>query len=165
MKVYLDNDVVSDLARRRVPIELAAMEKIRAIEKQGKLILVTSEVTRREFNRAGLSKPEIERVYASLQRVPLVEAHVHTGESSCWDESGGGWSTPIFEDEPSWLRLLKLGIRDIDAHHIIVAIKTGCAIFLTRDGKTILNRKSEVEAEFPIRLYRPSEFLSQAELL
>lgn len=175
MKVYLDNDVVSDQGRKLSPgefaalnkplkVELAALNKLLEIEKTGKIVLVTSEVTRREIERAGSSKSKIVRVYELLSKVLLVEAHNHAGEASYWDEHGG-WSNPIFQDDSLWLRLLELGLHDIDAHHLTVAIYAGCDIFLTRDRKTILNRKSEVEAEFPIRLRCPSEFLAEVELL
>jgi hypothetical protein len=49
----------------------------------------------------------------------------------------------------------------LDTHHVMVAIKRECAAFVTCDEAAILKYRTQVEAEFPIRLMLLSELIER----
>jgi hypothetical protein len=69
------------------------------------------------------------------------------------------------EDDRISATLRGIGLDRTDAHHLMVAIRAECDVFLTLDKRTILNRRTEVEAQFPIRLMDPEDFARVAGLL
>ncbi len=160
VKGYLDNTLVSAMGKQEHQSDLVALTALFALRDAGVISLVTSEVTHREVQRyKSSSRPDIEKVYDALEKVPLVEMNELVGISSHWDRHGG-WNSPIFEDDPIWLGLLGLNLDPTDAHHVMVAVRARCDAFLTVDKRTILNRRASVETKFPIRLQTPSEFLA-----
>ena len=159
--VYLDNALVSAVAKQEFWVDLTALSELFRLSAQGAFGLVTSEVTLREIERCRnpQTKIEILSVYDGLAKVTLVEKERLLGFSSNWGEHGG-WSNPIIENDSQWLRLRQLGLSDTDAHHVMVAIRAGCSSFLTIDHRSILQKRESVHQEFAIRLERPSEFLA-----
>ena len=69
-----------------------------------------------------------------------------------------GASAPLVSDHPISKKLWKTGLDRKDAHHLMLVIVSACDVFLTCDHG-ILNRASEIEAEFTIRVMKPSEFV------
>jgi hypothetical protein len=54
------------------------------------------------------------------------------------------------------------GVRGLkDAEHVSDAIGLGCSVFLTNDSR-LLNASDRIEAQWGLRLRRPSEFLIEA---
>ena len=47
----------------------------------------------------------------------------------------------------------------------MLAIHNRCAVFVTCDQRTILRYRAEVEAELPIQLMKPSEFIQRYPVL
>ena len=162
MKVYLENAVFSTLEKQQyLAQEEQALDEILERFEAGELELVTSEVTKKEFD-ALKDFPErlknhkvLERFYRLLPKVPFVEEQKMLGSHSLWDKLGGA-SWAIIEDDPIWKRLLDLGIDRTDAHHLMLAIRAKCDVLLTMDGP-MLDCRSDVEKEFRIKMMRPSE--------
>ena len=160
MKVYLDNNLVSAMGRQEHQSDLMALTKVFSLNEARLISLVTSEVTRREIEQyRSPSRPDIEKVYDVLVKVPLVEANLLVGFSSHWDHHGG-WSSPLFENDPMWLQLRALRLDSTDAHHVMVAVRANCDAFLTVDKQTILRHRESIEKIFPIKLQTPSKFLA-----
>jgi hypothetical protein len=73
-----------------------------------------------------------------------------------------GFTTyPLIEDDPVARRLREIGLDRLDAHHVMLAIKRECAVFVTCDEATILKYRAQVDAEFPIRLTLPSKLVRE----
>jgi hypothetical protein len=155
MKAYLDNDVVSAIWKDDNPKESAAIDKVLEAFDAGRLELVTSDVTRKEIDQyQGKGKAGVERIFRLLKKVPYVESHKLLGIHSYGDATT--WiSSPLIEDDPTVKRLRDLGIKPTDAHHVMVAIKAVCDIFLTCDGG-ILHHSHEIEKAFGIKPQSPS---------
>jgi predicted nucleic acid-binding protein len=168
--VYLDTNITSRLAKADMtqPVR-AALVNIVELFSQGKLDLVTSDLSKKEIDKLN-SLPNIDRdkwnldvVVSLLKKVPFVEDHKLLGFNSYWDRFGG-YSNPIIEDDAISAALRGIGLDRTDAHHLMVAIRAECDVFLTLDKRTILNRRTEIEAKFPIRLMDPEEFARVAGL-
>jgi hypothetical protein len=67
---------------------------------------------------------------------------------------------PLIEDDPVWSKLRTLGLDETDAHHLMVAVKAGCAVFLTIDSDFIF-RKRKIRTELNIDVMRPSDLIDQ----
>jgi hypothetical protein len=160
MDVYFDNTVVSAIAKQDTPAEAAAIGRILKASDAGTLKLFTSEVTLEEVNKyQGAAKPIIEAIYRLLKKVNYVKRQEHLGTHVFIDKHTClNW--PMIEDDPLWGELIGLGLKDLDAHHLMVAVKHGCRVFLTSDGNFLNDstRKATIEARYSIRLRRPSEF-------
>jgi hypothetical protein len=76
--------------------------------------------------------------------------------------SPSGFTTyPLIEDDPVARRLREIGLDRLDAHHVMLAIKRECAVFVTCDEATILKYRAQVDAEFPIRLTLPFKLVRE----
>jgi hypothetical protein len=78
-----------------------------------------------------------------------------------FESAGSMFVSPRHEAEPIAKRLREIGLDRTDAHHVMLAIQNECAVFATCDRKTILRYRVEMEAECPICLMRPSEFVQR----
>ena len=77
MKLYLDNNVVSAIAKDDTPEESDALDRLLAAHDAGEVELVTSEVTLEEIKRyLGPARKQVERTFRLLVKVPVVR----------WDE-------------------------------------------------------------------------------
>jgi predicted nucleic acid-binding protein len=161
MKSYLDNAVVSAIGKGDVPTaEVTILDDLLVPFESGRLDLVTSSVTAREIEQyKGAERPDIERVYARLKKVPFIEDHEVVGFHNYWDRFGGE-SYPFVEDDATSSALRKMGIKRTDAHHLMLAIRSGCARFVTYD-RGILSKSSQIEAAFGIKAVRPAELLAE----
>jgi hypothetical protein len=132
----------------------------------GTLELVTSEITLKEIEAyCGEMKRDMKDFFALVKKVPLIEDHAVLEFHSQWSSQGGG-SYPLVQDDP-----ISSSIRKIlqkkkqknrwDAHHLMVAIRGGCDVFLTVDYRTILKYRSQIESKCPIHLMKPSELLKE----
>lgn len=159
LKAYLDTNVVSAIARDHIPQESAAVENLLRASEQGRVELLTSRVTEEEIARySGAGQRVLDRVYRLIRKVAYVETSTLLGFNSYGDRYT--WiSSPLMEDDPTWARLKAIGLDHKDAHHVMVAIKSSCDLFLTCDGG-ILHHHSQIEKEFGIRLLRPSDSFS-----
>ena len=161
MKVYLDHSVVSAIAKNDMPAEAGALATLQEFAAKGKVHLLSSKVTEREIAPyEGDRKEDLEREYKLLAEAAFHEDHKVLGFHSHGDQ--WTWiSTPLVEDESISRRLRQIGLDKMDAHHLMVAIRNECKVFLTCDARTILNRRAEIEAEFPIQRRTPLEFVGE----
>ena len=68
------------------------------------------------------------------------------------------------QDEPLRAELIQQRFDQRDAEHIAQAVSNKCDVFLTRDKRTILNRRSWLENRFPaMKVLLPSELLAELE--
>ena len=133
MKVYLDNTVVSAIARDDMPKESVAIGKILTAYDAGSLELWTSKFTAEEIGNAPVDKSKpIKNVYLLLEKVPHVERQVLRGFNMNWDLYTS-ISSPMIEEDPVWVKLKKTGLDGNDAYHAMLAIKANCDVFLTTD--------------------------------
>src|SRR5262245_13434559 len=133
MKVYLDSNVVSSIARDDNQLESDAITRLLKAYDEGKVELVTSEITLREIQQyQGRARPAVERVFRLLQKVPiarwdeLVGMNVQTDRYTCIN-------SPIIQNDPMYDALQAEGVKSVDAQHIFVATKQSCIHFVTCD--------------------------------
>ena len=164
MNVYLDTNLVSAIARDDHPGESEALAALLRKRHEGKVRMVTSKVTGVEIERcSGQHRGDIQRVYDEMKKVAYVEPETHVGYNSYWDDEMGGWSDPLYDVNPIWQSLREIGLDQTDAHHVMLAIQSGCDVFLTCDAKTILRYRTEIESRYAIRLMRPTECVAALE--
>jgi predicted nucleic acid-binding protein len=161
--VYFDNSVISAIAKRDTPAETAAIVRVLKGDDAGKLRLFTSEVTQEEVDKyQGEAKPTVEAIYLLMKKANFVKRQELLGINSFGDKYT--WiNSPMIEDDALWVDLRKLGLDDLDAHHLMIAVKHGCQVFLTCDGDFLndASRKATIEARHSIHLRRPSEFVTE----
>jgi predicted nucleic acid-binding protein len=159
---YLNNEIVSAIGKDDTPSERTALLQILDMDEKGALKLVTSKVTANEIARyKGQYKWDLDEVYERLKKVRFVEDYRLLGFYSEWGPSGG-FSQPLLEDHPMSAKLHQIGLDQMDAHHLMLAILAECDVFLTcdeRGPRGILRHRAEIEREFPIRLLKPSELM------
>jgi len=123
---------------------------------------VTSDVTKEEIDRyAVAARPPVEAAYSLMARITYIPRQTLLGIHSYGDLNT--WiNSPMIQDNPLWVELRALGLKELDAHHLMITIQNGCHVFLTYD-KDFLSpvRKATIERTHPIRLRRPSEFVSE----
>jgi hypothetical protein len=145
MKAYLDNNIVTSIAKDDNPAESGALDRLLAAYDESKVELVTSEVTHKEIkDYSGPMRPPVERTFRLLAKVPMVRWDELIGMHSYGDRYT--WITnPMIQNDPMYDKLLALGVGTVDAQHVFVAAKNACVAFLTCDSG-ILARKSDIAA-------------------
>jgi hypothetical protein len=155
VKAYLDNNIVSAIAKDDTAGESDALDRLLAAYDRGKIDLVTSEVTLEEIKLyAGPGRKLVERTFLLLEKVPVVRwdellgIHSH-GDSRTW------FNSPLIQNDPLYDALLKLCLEVLDARHVFVSAKQGCGIFLTCDGG-VLARAGRIRQLCGAVVQRPS---------
>ena len=87
----------------------------------------------------------------------FVDDHTLRGFNTVGDPLGGFVTSPLLEPDPIARVLWALGVKQLDAHHLMVAIRNHCDVFLTCD-RGILARREAIQRKFSIRIAKPSEF-------
>src|SRR5262245_17774132 len=160
MKVYLDNNIVSAIAKDDEPAESDALDHLLKAMEEGKVDLVTSELSLQEIRRyQGARRAPVERTFRLLPKVRVVRWDELVGMHSYGDART--WiTTPLIENYPEYGELLKLRLETVDAQHIYVAGKQVCDVFLTCD-KGILRSAAGIANVFPpLTVRRPSELVA-----
>ncbi|MGH7207518.1 MAG: type II toxin-antitoxin system VapC family toxin [Nitrospiraceae bacterium] len=158
VKAYLDNDMVSALARGDMPrVTMDALERLREMSDAGHLELVTSEVALREIERG--KDPRLKDADRDLEKVEIIEDQELRG-FNFFGGSGGWISSPRHEEHPTSSALRRQGLKRMDAHHLMVAVINRCDVFVTCDGG-ILHRRAEIERMFSIQLMRPEDLVAE----
>jgi len=159
MKAYLDNNIISAIAKDDEPAESDALDRLLTAWRKGKVDLVTSELTLAEIRRYQDTRMRaaIERIFRLLEKVEIVRwdelVGIHSyGDARTWI------NTPLIENRPEYGALLKLELKDTDAQHVYVAGKQACDTFLTCD-KGILRCAAGIKNIFPsLTVHKPSQF-------
>ncbi len=159
MKAYLDNSVVHAIVEGGDAAEFGALDRLLVAHEQGKVELVTSELTLEEIKAyRGLGRPAAERAFRLLEKVPIVR----------WDEL---MSTNSYGDKYAWTdastiqnvqvydALRELGLEEVDARHVFVAVKQPCDAFLTCK-KVVLQRAPDIAKLWSGVVQRPSDFVA-----
>jgi predicted nucleic acid-binding protein len=162
MKGYLDNNVVSSLGRDDTPDQSFALDRLLDAYDQGKIALVTSELTLQEIQSYnGTGRPQVERIYRLLQKVPIVRWDELLGIHSFGDQYS--WiNSPMIQNDPLYDSLLRLNLdpKPTDARHVFVAAQQHCDVFLTCD-KNVLKHKDAIQQLCSgLTAQRPSELVS-----
>jgi hypothetical protein len=156
-KAYLDNNVVSAIAKDDTPAESAALDRLVQVYEQAKVKLVTSELTLQEIKPYKGTR-SIERFYRLLEKVPIVG----------WDELLGfhnygdryTWiSSPIIQTIPLYHALLALDLKAVDAQHVFVAARNTCEAFLTCDGGVLYHSAAIGKLCGGLVVQKPSDFV------
>ncbi len=163
MKAYLDNNVVSGLARGDLQpaMELEAAKAIVRAAQRGVLEIVTSAESHREQDRA--ADPSVRAVLQGKRdQVPrMSDDHKILGFSQNTDPYGGYVVAPLVTDvvdETLLAQLQGAGLKRADAYHIMYAAHGRCDWFVTLDEHDILPKKTDIETLCaPLRVVRPSE--------
>ena len=155
VKVYLDNNVVSAIAKDDTAAESDALDRLLIANEQSKVDLVTSEVTLREIEQyRGSGRTLTERTFRLLQKVPIVAWDTLLGIHSYGDNLT--WiNSPLIERDELYTSLLGLGLKVRDAQHVFVAVKQDCDGFLTCDGG-VLARATGIRQLCGLAVEKPS---------
>src|SRR5437899_7495806 len=138
-------------------IENAAIVRIHGKAARNELTLVASEVHRREIDKVpGQHRAPYQSALGTLPQVEFVEDHTLLGFNTVGDPRAFVIA-PLIEDDAIARVLRDLGVKRLDAHHLMVAIRNHCDVFLTCDGG-ILARREAIQRKFSIRIAKPSEF-------
>jgi hypothetical protein len=159
MKVYLDNNIVSAIAKDDHAAESVALDRLLEAKDEGKVHPVTSELTLGEIKAyRGPKRPPVERIFRLLEKVPIVRWDQLRGINSYGDERT--WiNAPVIRNDPDYSALLALGVDTVDAQHVFVAAKHACDAFLTCD-KGILQSAAAIGKLFCLGVQRPSDFVA-----
>ncbi len=164
MKVYLDNSVVSAIARDDIRQESEAIGKILKAYDAGILDLWTLKFTSEEIENAPADKRRpIENVYSLLEKVPHFDRQKVLGMNVYWDRYTS-INAPMIADDPVWIKLKETGLDNNDANQLMLAIRADCDVFLTVDYKDFIKdeaRKSSIEQEYKTRLMTPTDLVKE----
>jgi predicted nucleic acid-binding protein len=157
----LDNNIVSAIATDDTPTESDALDRLLKAKDEGKVDLVTSELTLQEIKRdQGPMRPRVERIFRLLEKVPIVRWDQLVGMHSYGDART--WITsPLIDNDPDYRALLELGVKTVDAQHVFVAARHACDAFLTCDGGVLHPPCARaIEKRFGLVVQRPSGFVA-----
>jgi hypothetical protein len=156
---YLDNNIVSAIAKDDERGESDALDRLLDAKDEGKVHLFTSELTLTEIRAyQGPMRQQIVRTFRLLKKVPIVRWDELVGMHSYGDQRT--WiASPLIENDPDYSTLLALRLKTVDAQHVFVAAKQACDAFLTCDGG-ILHRTRDIKERFGLVAQRPSVFVA-----
>ncbi len=167
MKAYLENSCVSAWAKEETANQFECVEQLLSLREEGKIDVVTSEVTREEIGKIDFDKvPEkirlrFQKVCALVKQMPYVEHQKLEGFNVLMTPNSFICS-PRHEETTPFKKLFRvIKLSENDARHVYQAIEEKCDVFVTVDRHSILNKKSMIEAEFSIRLMLPSELVKE----
>ena len=128
MKAYLDNNVVSAIAKDDTAAESDALDRLLAARDAGKVELVTSELTLDEIKRyTGPARKQVERTFRLLEKVPVVRWDELLGMHSYGDART--WITsPLIQNNPLYDSLLGLGVNRRENDRRSTRIRVGEAV-------------------------------------
>jgi predicted nucleic acid-binding protein len=160
MKTYLDNNVVSALAKDDTASESASLDRLLAAYESGTVELVTSEITLREIKSyVGRGRMIVERTFRLLEKIPvtrwdeLLGIRTYSDKFTCINR-------PVIENDILYDSLLQLGLKEADAQHVFVAAKQGCTVFLTCDGGVIA-RANNIRKLCGLVVEKPSDLVAR----
>jgi hypothetical protein len=159
IKAYLDNNIVSSIARDDTASESDALDALMAAYDAGKVDLVTSELTLDEIKKySSPSRKQVKRTFRLLEKVPVVRWDELLGIHSYSDQYT--WiSSPMIQNDSLYDALLKTGLGITDARHVFVAARQTCTVFLTCD-RGILSRCGDISRLCGLTVQKPSALVA-----
>jgi predicted nucleic acid-binding protein len=158
VKAYLDSNVVISIVKDDTPAESDSLDRLLVAYEEGKVDLVTSEVTHNEIKTYQGPRQPYERIFRLLNKVPIVRWDELLGINTQVDKHTM-INTPMIQNDPIYDKLLALGVETVDAQHVFVAAKSACEVFLTCD-KRVLARRDAIKALCGVTVQKPSEFVA-----
>jgi hypothetical protein len=159
VKLYLDHNIVSAFGKGDTPGQTESIEHLWQLDERGEVQLRRSKLHQRELdkydNASGAAA--IQQVLERLSNVEFVEDHELLGFHSQLGPTGGS-ACPLVSDDPIARELHKIGLDRTDAHHVMLAIRAKCDLFLTCD-KRICSKARRIEERFSIRVTTPEAFI------
>jgi hypothetical protein len=159
LHVYLDTCLVSGLAKRDLaPLEQEAFRDLLHLHKRRRVSLMTSAVTKEELEALPEGVRELhEDIYALLGEVPISPEAIVQPLTNRMQFGVLGWSLP----DATLATLNELVPDRNDARHLVHALKAGCDFFVTTDQRTIISKREPVEAQFSLKIRKPSELVAE----
>jgi hypothetical protein len=146
------------------PEEMAAVRAITQLSTDGRIKMVTTEVSRieerRTTNAAKRSALEARWNEVSVVQPPPVPLGFNILDD---DESLSFISSPILSDiDQTLLAALRgIGLAQMDASAVVYAVTTKCDYFVTFDSNDLLPHKVAIEKICPqIKVVTPTEFIA-----
>ena len=100
MKAYLDNNVVSAIARDDTATESDALDRLLVAKEQGKVDLVTSDLSLEEIKKyVGPGRKMTERTFRMLEKVAVVPWDKLLGIHS-YNDAYTSINSPMIENDP-----------------------------------------------------------------
>jgi hypothetical protein len=164
MRIYNDTNLIGENAEQE-PDEYLALNQLRELTDSDGSKLIIETISNRTLNELEKTKDALQRrrLQKATDELPK-ETHDRTvlGFQTLSDRYGTSFSGPLIADVPNqeiYEKLMALPLKDaMDARHLT---HNKYDVFLTRDRKTILKKRKEIEALFPVtKLMKPSELLS-----
>ena len=147
MKAYLESDVVSMIVRGDALSEYDAINHLLTAYHQGKIELFTSHVTHDEIKGYhGTTHAHAERMFQLLEKIPIAP----------WDLLVG---VNVIEKDAAYAALLKLGLPEVEAKHVLAAANGLFGYFLTFH-LSILSHAADIKALCGVDVQRPSDFVA-----
>ena len=158
MKGYLDTNIVITLAKGDFPDQIEPLLRVLEACDYGKGEIATSRLTGTELDKyRGTADLAVRAIYLLVRKVPTISPQTLLGINVAGDART--WiNSPILQNDPVWERLRSIGVKDLDAQHILAAVKADCDTFLTCDDG-ILNRAKDIAAAYKLNCARPSELV------
>jgi len=168
IRVYNDTNLIGENAEQDQD-EYLALKQLRELTNQnGSTKVIIETISNRNLNELDQTKDE--KLRHRLQQAAKVlskESNDHklVGIHTFFDRFGTCINSPFVVDVPDeeiFAKLMGIPLEDeMDARLLTVAIFNKYDVFLTRDWKSILKKRQEINALFPeIRLMKPSELLA-----
>jgi hypothetical protein len=152
-RCYLDTCIISGIAREQlVPAEQTAVLELLRWHKQGRVSLLTSDVTRQEISQIPEHlRFQHEALYSLLADVPSSVPLTALSPAGIPMASRHGFTLQALE------RLLP---DRRDARHVLAAQRSRLDYFVTTDNKTILRYRDELQRTFGVTAVLPSELVA-----
>jgi predicted nucleic acid-binding protein len=155
---YLDTCLVIGLAKEDLRrVEQAALDELTNMWGDGRLKLVTSDVTHEEI----LHVPEGVRTRhdATLERLATIPTVAEAIPRVVTNRPGSRIVGPLPHPDMAELRTLLRD--DADARHLFQAIQGDVDFFVTDDQRSIVSKAAEIEARHSIKLRLPSALVAE----
>jgi hypothetical protein len=165
IRVYFDN--VTDCGRvlgdLEPPAEMAAVDELMRLHREGRIKVVNSKMNRieQQKTRAPETREKLSAHWGELSAVPNDHRLVRFDSQTMLY---GFMSWPVLSDivnEGLFAELTAIGLADSDAKHMMYARENACEYFVTLDTKDILRFRAEIErACGTMRVVWPAELVS-----
>jgi predicted nucleic acid-binding protein len=167
IRVYYDTNMIGENAEQNEKENLALIElkKLMAPDGSKRLSFTISNRNRNELDRTTDKDKKVRLHEAAKDLANESNDHKLLGINVYMDRLGTCINSPRIVDVPDeeiFASLRKILPDEMDAQLLTVAIVNHYDVFLTRDHRTILRKRDQVNALFPeIKILKPSELLRE----
>jgi hypothetical protein len=172
IKIYCDTSAQLPNIRHSDPhtqAERAAVQRLKEAAAAGLLELYASLVNLREVSNTSDDNQRGALIGDHKRLSPILKDERLLGFNHLFDQFGGFINSPLIsdtQDESIRDGLKAMGLSQKDAEHLTQAICNDCEYFLTRDKKTIMPYRDDIQAKHPpIRIRLPLELIEELETI